>query len=594
MEATRKRMPVGARWKALDLSAGAELFKKLDPDWPERLKLLEGGLEEVWEYKSASTGAVYRLQLTLTEGGALGACSCPGTRKSEIAGAIIPCKHIVALLALDPDCPIQGAGDYTMGAREGQQIEPSGQKSAETVAAGKEAAVETEATETHQETTPAAPIEQEAPRMASSSETGQETAEQSKATDGKNPARVEAMADIVHRCSALPLVSVCPAAVGDDVLSIGGASEAGAVGTAVHALFEQIVRGEEITGGDVAKACALSGCPDSADEVRMLAYMTLRLWITGRTNEAGAVLAGPVRSFFEHPQAEVELEHTMTAPRGVLVKIKGRCDLYERIGKRAVILDLKTGRRDRNHAEQLAGYAVAAMGMDKELEEVSLIVLWARLGYYDVLTMTRAEVKAWASGFLRHSAVWDGKSYTTGEHCTYCRRAATCEARAADLRAKVALFRNADGATVPAIIDEAGKLRDPDELAMLLGTARQIESCCRAVGRALESQIDLVGAQPLREPGKALGFSERSKARVVEPRAGWPVLQKYLSADELAGVVSVGLTGVLDTVAKKAEKGKGAAAKRQIEAELREAGALPDPGKSRTLTVIEINQGGAE
>jgi hypothetical protein len=380
-----------------------------------------------------------------------------------------------------------------------------------------------------------------------------------------------------------------------DELRVGTANVAGSIGTAVHSIFEKIVSRESDAPwqNEIEKAAALAGCAESTDDVRMLSSMAWRLWHVGIKDESGEQKTAPVKSLFLSPQTEVEVAHTMRAPGGETVTLTGRADVFEIIGDRAVILDLKTGYKDRNHAEQLVGYAVGAMGQHTEIQSVSLVVMWARLGYYDVLTLTREEVKGWVRHFLAYEAVWDGRTYVTGEHCTYCRRAASCEARARQLRTYADLFRNDRGKDVPALCDAEGNLVDPDTLAEWLAASRQIKACCEGFSQALADQIALVGAQPLaKQPGKALGFSERSKPRVINAGKGWGVLREHMSDVELASLVSIGLTPALDLVAKKAEKGKGASAKRELEAALRDADALPDVGKSRTLTVITINEGG--
>jgi hypothetical protein len=382
-------------------------------------------------------------------------------------------------------------------------------------------------------------------------------------------------------------------------LRIGTANVAGAIGTAVHSIFEKIVSRESDAPwqNEIEKAAALAGCAESMDDVRMLSAMAWRLWHVGIKDEAGNEKAAPAKSLFQSPQTEVEVAHTMRAPGGETVTLTGRADVFEIIGDRAVILDLKTGYKDRNHAEQLLGYAVGAMGKYKEIQSVSLVVMWARLGYYDVLVMSREEVKNWVRHFLAYEAVWDGRRYVTGEHCLgenpRCLRALTCPARMAKLRSNVDLFRDKGSANVPAICDAEGNLVDADTLAEWLAASRQIKACCEGFSQALADQIGMVGAQPLaKQPGKALGFSERSKPRVINAGKGWGVLREHMSDEELASLVSIGLTPALDLVAKKAEKGKGASAKRELEAALRDVDALPDVGKSRTLTVITINEGG--
>jgi len=590
------RQPVGKHWKSLDLSGGAALLKRVDSDWPQRLQLVEEARnEELWQYGSASAGAVYRLQLTKTATGWLGACSCPGTRKSEaVPGAVVPCKHLLALLMLDSDCPFPEGREWQKKvAEEVEELKLEAMGAAPRPAAGSlsDGSEPKEESPRPADPTPPIPSENEAKEPAS-----HPIASEIEKVAGAIEV-VLSPAEVVHRCSALPIVSVCPAADVEDGISVGSDGIMGAVGTAVHNIFEKIAKGENLLAPDDEKAATMSGCSGSAEEVRIIAGMAWKLWNLGVTDrETGDVRGAPIKSFFRNPRTEVELEHTMKAPTGERVRIKGRADVFEVIvgddgKKRAFIVDLKTGWKDRNHGEQLAGYATGALGMDKTIDEAVLIVAWARLGFYDVLVLTRSEVQDWARGFLRYSAVWDGRTYTTGEHCLYCRRASSCEARATNLRALVDVFRTTAGARQPDILDADGNLRDPDELAELLGAARQIGTCVEGFVRALSDQIGMRGAQPLAgQPGKALGFSERSNKRVIDAGKGWETLRKFLSDPELAAIVSIGLTPALDAVAKKAEKGKGAGAKRELEAALGAAGALPNVGKSRTLTVVPINE----
>jgi hypothetical protein len=62
--------------------------------------------------------------------------------------------------------------------------------------------------------------------------------------------------------------------------------------------------------------------------------------------------------------------------------------------------------------------------------------------------------------------------------------------------------------------------------------------------------------------------------REIDPLAAWPVLEQRLTDAELAGCLSVSVKAIEDAVAVKAEKRKGAAAKRELAAALEAAQAL--------------------
>lgn len=580
----KETRPVGTRWKTLDVTRGEELLKRLDPDWPARLRLVEdGGNEELWEYRSATDeGKWYRLQATKTITGWLGACACPGTRVSDVApGAIVPCKHLTALMILGKESGIPGAEECMTATMSALEKEPP---SVPTIEPDRAPAM------------PDRGIDAREPEKPALGGPG--------LTERPNPVALRAPKTeaIRHSASSLPLVCECSAAsraVPGPL--IGSSGEAADIGSAVHELFEMVVQGKEITGGDIASAVARHGVTDKADEVRILAYLARKQWRDGITGDA-SVISPPLRTYFEKPQTEVEMNHTMTTPQGVKVTLTMRADVFEIINDeersvlRAVVLDLKTGRRDRNHTNQLMGYAVGACGKDKRIDEVTLIASWVNLGFYDAITVSRAQVIEWAQRFLKYSAVWDGRSYTTGEHCTYCPHAMTCEARHARARALAVPFVDVplSEVRVPAIFDAEGNLRNVDELAACLTAARAIQKAAKDWIWELELVIGERGAQPIPgQLGMVLGFSERAGKRKIEPTKGWPILKQWLPDAELAPLLEIGLTAVQEAVAAKAEKGKGAAAKRQVEADLRAVDAVVDGKPSRTLMALVANVGGS-
>lgn len=111
--------------RRLDLSRGVELFDKIDKDWKKRISQ-DSLLDEVYRYKSSSKkGREYRVEVHKEGESWFGSCTpCPHSSK-DFPGDLVPCKHIAAVLLLQPE--FDSGGGSVEPATEAPSESPSPQ-----------------------------------------------------------------------------------------------------------------------------------------------------------------------------------------------------------------------------------------------------------------------------------------------------------------------------------------------------------------------------------------------------------------------------------------------------------------------------------
>ena len=341
------------------------------------------------------------------------------------------------------------------------------------------------------------------------------------------------------RCSSLPLAFTCPGSLRGDGPSVDMPNDASADGTAVHAGLASVVRG--VAPGAAHELMLAEHPACNRDEVTPLFWAGVKMW-------------GEIQKWAIDPSAEVALA------AGCLT---GHADIVSDFGLLSCA-DWKSGRKDRDHKHQVFGYAWLLLQRIAEVQQVTVHVLWLREREIESYTVDRARADAWYQQLQDEVVNWNGK-YHAGPHCAFCPRRTSCPAVTALVRQDVAMF--AEGKTF-----ELSTCTGP-ELCGHFRKIKMLQHLLDAAERNARSEIGHRG-DVLDGEGGVIHYVEAEGPRDVDTLKAWDALTKRLTDEELAPCLKVRL-GELETALKaKAGKGKGAAAVRELNEELKAAGAV--------------------
>lgn len=355
--------------------------------------------------------------------------------------------------------------------------------------------------------------------------------------------------DISLRASATPLAMLCAGAVRSEGLRVDQTNAAATVGTAAHECLRALAETGHVDWDGIAAIAARHRAAE--DEVRMLCAMAQKLWPS-------------IAESFAEALTEVELSAELSP--GVF--LTGHMDLLAIRGRVARGADWKTGRKDSDYAAQMRSYGALVLLENPELTEVTVTVIWVRESEIENYTMTRAAADAWVARLLETVLTWDGV-YRPGSHCQYCPRSHDCAAANAMTRRDVAVI--ADKSTV-ALAEAELALMKPADIVELHRKAALVSSYADRVLAAVKAHVEASG--PVIGDGIVLQIAEENR-RELDPLKAWPVLEAAGFDDaDFANVVKLSISKVEKRVAQKADKGKGAAAVRELSAALAKAEAV--------------------
>lgn len=315
------------------------------------------------------------------------------------------------------------------------------------------------------------------------------------------------------------------------------------LGTAGHVAAAHIVRGEPV---DVTAIAAMHGV--DATELR---------YLTGQASLAWKELGLPPPA----ADAQVLTEAKMAATVIPEVELTGSADVLITIGLAVVdITDWKTGRKDSDYRDQVIGYCVLALLTYPAAERATARVVWLRTLEAELYSLRRGDLDMWRERFANQMR---DETYRPGPHCAHCPRQFTCQGRLDMQRASLAIL-GAEGTRT---------LRQmaPAEQMALYKKAKDIEVLVRRVVGEVRAIVEEDGG--LEANGIRLELVEETR-RGVKALEAWPILQRHLDDDALAGVVTVSLPKAQDAVASLVPRGEGAAARRGLLAELEVANAI--------------------
>lgn len=361
------------------------------------------------------------------------------------------------------------------------------------------------------------------------------------------------MSDVIHiRCSSLPLAFKCAGSTRRGAVPVNESHEAADTGTAGHEGHATMVRTGKVDWEAVPTLARKHEVEEQ--ELRVLLALGLQLW-------------DKVKESFPNASAEVPLRYQIGR-----VLLTGHPDVMAASGTILRILDWKDGRLDSNYREQLLGYCALGLLVTNGATSAESGIGWVRDGEYEAHTMDRAGLYVWMQRVEDEIVQWDG-TYRPGAHCHYCPRSHECPAANALARRDFAIVADRD---LPGRIEDGPTLREmiqrePDKIVALLERADLAAKVAERVRAAIKEEViragDIVGG------GKRLTL-QRKERRHLNVLQAFPILQEKLEDAEMAEVIDISLPKAAELVGKKAGKGNGARAKRELEAELAQAGAI--------------------
>lgn len=360
------------------------------------------------------------------------------------------------------------------------------------------------------------------------------------------------MTDLIHlRCSSAPIAFRCGGSVRLGAVPINEASDAADVGTAGHEGLATLVRTGSVDWDGIGALARKHDVDEK--ELRVLLALGAKLW-------------GQVRESFPHASAEVPLKHQLGS-----MTLTGHPDVLGTNGTVAYIGDWKLGRLDSAYREQLLGYCALVLLNFPQLTEARAGILWVREQEYEPHSMTRAGLYEWLQRVEDEIVQWDGV-WRPGSHCAYCQRSHECGPANALARRDMAILMDQE----PGQLEDVETIRalvrsQPDKAIALVKIARGIQKKADRVIAALKDEVVRDGDVVGEEERLTLQRSERRHLSVLQ---AFPVLQEQLDDAEMAEVIDISLSKAEELVAKKAGKGNGARAKRELQAKLDEVGAI--------------------
>lgn len=213
------------------------------------------------------------------------------------------------------------------------------------------------------------------------------------------------------RCSSLPLVSACAAAVVKPETRIESSRDAADLGTAFHACMAAACRGEPF---DVDAVAAEQNV--EVDDLAPMVGWAVNLW----RERLAAMFPDPI----------VEEWSTVTSPE---FSLTGTPDLIALADGEIRGLDWKSGWGDTDASAQMRGYAFLALNRWTEAETVRFTILRVRDQRADTLVWTRKQIESWQEWLQDH--LDDSDVYRPGEHCGRCPRALECPAHSRQISA---------------------------------------------------------------------------------------------------------------------------------------------------------------
>lgn len=358
------------------------------------------------------------------------------------------------------------------------------------------------------------------------------------------------------RASNIDLILACSAAAKKPEVKIDRRNAAAEMGTAVHAaLAEWITVGAK--GEPNPQPAANEFGVDAREVARLCSYAPEAL--------------GCIKEAMDDMRTEVSFQTPA---------LTGTCDVLSIIpaanGVFGIsILDWKTG-RDASHSKPGQLLAYAALATNAHGMPATGYIYTAEIWLQERLIIERRYDKASIDGLwrrlgrqLEHQDV-----HSPGTHCRFCPRAHECSARETYYRSAIS-----------SLVVAAETKPTRESLAELWEQSRLLKQALAVYESCLD---DALADGPLPLPdGREIVLVEQSRDQ-IDARKAWPVMTAAgLTQDDIASVLSVKKSALLDVVGNRAKRGEKASQRKNIMIQLDQAGAIT----RRTFNKKQVKDG---
>jgi hypothetical protein len=360
------------------------------------------------------------------------------------------------------------------------------------------------------------------------------------------------------RGSGAPLNMACPASAWpepDEVL-LDTLIPAGMVGTVGHKLAEPIVLTGRIPENwqEVCKAYGLDEA--QTQDASSLMWAAKTFWD----------VHGPA---FENPRVEVPVSYTFEN-NSKPFRMSTHQDVLSLIGPNdapgsAIVGDWKSTRLDIDYSAQLLSYALVLISNYPSLEKVTTAIIFLRDRTANIQEWSKPVIEDFKERFIQRVVNWDGRIYTSGAHCGYCRRFAQCPG-----------IKELNQGS----IEQLGLVPLQAEYLPVSPVTVDMYQRVKALSAVIDRFKEMVRATVEQAGGELVGGSGQRLVLVPQSRdninaaLAWPVISPVLSQEELATCTSIKKKEMLDAIATHAPRGQKGKSKTTIMEELVAAGAI--------------------
>ena len=334
----------------------------------------------------------------------------------------------------------------------------------------------------------------------------------------------------------MPLALTCSATLLDSDPPFNSHNYASRLGTAAHEWLADRLRKRDRYFGIYATKHSVD-----AKELEKLSYKALRLY-------------GEVEDQF--PDLQVEYYHSITVDG---LTLTGHMDLLSPVPPQRLVVvgDHKTGYLDGDYDDQLKTYGLLALDIYPSAEKVLTIQLNVREYTYDRQVYTRDALQEWLNHRVLPLATTP-PAYNPTYMCRFCGHRSYCPG-------------------YKATIEKAARILVGDHVGM---TPRELYDAYLHFSKLVDETHQYIKDQVYAEGGTMeydekfnLSLDSQVLQEVVFTLA-LPVLQRHLSAEQIASITSVGKGDLETTVKAMHGKGNKGQAWAMVMQELEEAQAL--------------------
>jgi hypothetical protein len=236
------------------------------------------------------------------------------------------------------------------------------------------------------------------------------------------------------------------------------------------------------------------------------------------------------------------------------------------LAEHTVILpDLKTGRVTTEYQHQMRSYAHLIFSTMPEVQTIVALIFWARDLELQKWTWTRKDNEKWLADVDRTIMKWDGKKFTVGKHCLYCRRSINCVARNKAMATGRDLILHKE--TADALVKE--------ELKTAWTMAAMIIQTVESWQNRTEERAATAGGLDFGDGTELVMAEKNTKPVIYTPQTAAILKKDYAFSDEdVLSCCAIAKGPIGDLIGGRAPKGKMGSSRKEAFAALEKAGAI--------------------